>query len=200
MTGDRPLNATAASLLGFLHDGPLTGWDLVAAAQLVIGDFWSLTRSQVYRELATMAETGLVEAGEPGRRDRKPYVITPAGRTAFAAWLEREPGPETIRFPLLLTVAFGRHLPKEKLTAFLTTHRKVHAQRLAGYEEQIANAELAATDELDPYLLATLNFGLTYERAVLDWFDRLPPTITKTTKPGRTARSGVRAARRRRES
>jgi DNA-binding PadR family transcriptional regulator len=199
MMGERPLNATAASLLGFLHDGPLTGWDLVVAAQLVIGDFWSLTQSQVYRELATMAAAGLVEAGEVGRRDRKPYAITPSGRTAFAAWLDREPGPETIRFPLLLTVAFGRHLPKEKLTEFLTTHRKVHAQRLAGYQEQIANAELAATDELDPYLLATLKFGLTYERAVLDWFDQLPPTISNTPRPSRT-RLGVRAARKRSES
>jgi DNA-binding PadR family transcriptional regulator len=199
MTGDRPLNATAASLLGFLHGGPLTGWDLVAAAQLVIGDFWSLTQSQVYRELSTMAGSGLVEAGEVGRRDRKPYAITPAGRIAFAAWLGREPGPETIRFPLLLTVAFGRHLPKEKLTAFLTAHRKVHAQRLAGYEEQIANAERAKADELDPYLLATLNFGLTYERAVLDWFDQLPPRISKTTQSSRT-RPGARPSRRRGES
>jgi DNA-binding PadR family transcriptional regulator len=199
MTGDRPLNATAASLLGFLHNGPLTGWDLVVAAQSAIGDFWSLTQSQVYRELSTMATEGLVKAGEVGPRDRKPYSITPAGRTAFAAWLNREPGPETIRFPLLLTVAFGRHLPKEKLTAFLNTHRKVHADRLAGYEEQITNAERAAPDELDPYLLATLNFGLTYERAVLDWFDQLPPAISKTSPPSRT-RPGPRATRRRGES
>ena len=27
------LNATAMSLLGFLHEGPLTGWSLVATAQ-----------------------------------------------------------------------------------------------------------------------------------------------------------------------
>jgi hypothetical protein len=146
-----------------------------------------------------MATVRLVKAGEVGRRDRKPYSITPAGRTAFAAWLNREPGPETIRFPLLLTVAFGRHLPKEKLIAFLNTHRKVHAQRLAGYEEQIGTAERAAPDQLDPYFLATLNFGLTYERAVLDWFDQLPPTISKTTRPGRT-RPGARATRRRGES
>lgn len=199
MTGDRPLNATAASLLGFLHDGPLTGWDLVVAAQWVIGDFWSLTQSQVYRELSAMATAGLVKAGEVGPRDRKPYSITPAGRTAFAAWLDREPGPETIRFPLLLTVAFGRHLPKEKLTAFLNTHRTVHAQRLAGYEEQITKARRAPPDELDLYLLATLSFGLTYERAVLDWFDQLPPTITETPPPSR-ARPGARAARKRGES
>src|SRR5688572_7880831 len=104
------LNATAASLLGFLHDRPLTGWDLVEVARAEIGDFWSLTQSQVYRELAAMATAGLVEAGERGPRDRRPYSITDAGRGAFAEWTAREPGSEIIRFPLLLTVLFGRHL------------------------------------------------------------------------------------------
>ena len=41
------VNPTAASLLGFLHDGPMSGWDLVNRAQERIGEFWSLTRSQV---------------------------------------------------------------------------------------------------------------------------------------------------------
>jgi Transcriptional regulator PadR-like family len=59
-------NATVGSLLGFLHDGPQSGWDLVDTAQQAIGDFWSLTRSQVYRELTTMAADGLIEADEVG--------------------------------------------------------------------------------------------------------------------------------------
>ncbi len=104
---DRPLNATAASLLGFLHSGPKTGWDLVATAQREIGDFWSITQSQVYRELTAMAEAGLVEAGERGRRDSRPYAITDKGREAFAAWVAQPPGAELIRFPLLLTIVFG---------------------------------------------------------------------------------------------
>lgn len=174
---DRPLNATAASLLGFLHDGPLTGWDLVATAQTVIGDFWSLTQSQVYRELAAMAGAGLVVAGERGRRDRKPYAITDAGRAAFAAWIDREPGVETIRFPLLLSLAFGRHLPAAQLAAFLARHRALHARRLAAYQEQQAAAQ-TADGESDPYALPTLDFGLAYERTVLDWFDRLPKAMT----------------------
>ena len=173
----RTLNATAASLLGFLHHGPLTGWDLVATAQSVIGDFWSITQSQVYRELAVMAEAGLVEAGERGTRARRPYTITVAGRVAFTAWLHRQPGPETIRFPLLLTVAFGRHLAPDRLAAFLAHHRAVHENRLTTYSEQ-RSAARAAGGEADPFALATLDFGLSYERAVLDWFDRLPPGIT----------------------
>lgn len=43
---DVSINSTAASLLGFLHDGPRTGWELVAAAQHVIGPFWSLTAAR----------------------------------------------------------------------------------------------------------------------------------------------------------
>lgn len=180
----RPLNATAASLLGFLHDGPLTGWDLVQTAQRGIGDFWSLTQSQVYRELAAMAEAGLVEAGERGPRDRRPYALTDAGRAAFAEWVRREPGPESIRFPLLLVILFGRHLPAEQLGGFLARHRSVHASRLAGYERQHREAVAAGARESEPYAIATLEFGIAYERAVLEWFDRLPPKIEVGADPG----------------
>jgi DNA-binding PadR family transcriptional regulator len=175
------LNATAASLLGFLHDGPLTGWDLVQTAQREIGDFWSLTQSQVYRELAAMAQAGLVEAGERGRRERRPYALTATGRAAFAEWVSREPGPETIRFPLLLTVLFGRHLPPERLAGFLERHRSVHADRLADYELQHRDAVAAGARDGAPHALATLEFGIAYERAVLDWFDMLPAAISRST-------------------
>ncbi|HEX5595815.1 MAG TPA: PadR family transcriptional regulator [Micromonosporaceae bacterium] len=176
MAPPHPLNATAASLLGFLHEGPMTGWDLVAVAQRRIGDFWSLTQSQVYRELSRMAQDGLVVAGERGRRDRRPYAITDAGRQAFADWVHRPPGEETIRFPLLLTVLFGRHLPPEQLGEYLAEHRAAHAARLGRYEQ--AQAELPSdAAEADPYAVAALQFGLAYERAVLDWFDALPPQL-----------------------
>jgi DNA-binding PadR family transcriptional regulator len=172
----RPLNATAASLLGFLHEGPMSGWDLVATAQSRIGDFWSLTQSQVYRELATMAADGLVEAQERGRRDRRPYAITDAGRAAFTAWVSREPEPETIRFPLLLTIMFGRHVPAEQLATVVARHKEAHAARLAAYEQIDAELPPGAA-EAEPYAVATLAFGLAYERAMLAWFDDLPPAI-----------------------
>jgi DNA-binding PadR family transcriptional regulator len=186
---DRPLNATAASLLGFLHDGPMTGWDLVAAAQQRIGDFWSLTQSQVYRELNAMAQAGLVEAGERGRRDRQPYAITDAGRAAFAAWAAREPGHETIRFPLLLTVMFGRHVPGDRLAGYIAAHRKAHAERLASYERERAELPAEAA-EAEPYAVAALDFGLAYERAVLAWFDALPASVAGRRETRGPRRSG----------
>lgn len=177
MSPERPLNATAAALLGLLHDGPMTGWDLVAAARELIGDFWALNQSQVYRELSAMAGAGLVEAGEPGKRDRRPYTITGAGRAAFAEWIRRGPGSETVRFPLLLTIIFGRHLPADRLAEIIREHREQHRARLDGYERLATDLGPGGPD---PYTRAALDFGITYERAVLGWFDGLPPEIRGT--------------------
>ena len=171
----RRLNATAASLLGFLHEGPMTGWDLFERAQERIGDFWTVTRSQVYRELAAMASDRLVEARAREARDRRPYTLTEAGRAAFADWVVQEPGPESIRYPLLLTMAFGRHVPPGRLAEFVSDHRIVHEERLDSYEK--AHVELVAGGA-DPYALATLQFGLAYEKAVLGWFDGLAAEVS----------------------
>ncbi len=153
----------------------MTGWDLVETAQQRIGEFWSLTPSQVYRELAAMAKAGLIQAGLRGPRDRQPYTITSSGRAAFKAWIEREPGPEIIRFPLLLTVSFGKYIPKGKLTSIVSRHRAMHIARLERYEKELANFE--GEGDADLYSAATLQFGLHYERTAIAWFDGLPAII-----------------------
>ena len=167
------MNATAGSLLGFLHERPMSGWDLFTTAQALIGDFWTVTRSQVYRELAAMEAAGLVAPGPPGPRERRPYEITDAGRVAFDEWLHRPPGSEQIRYPLLLTIAFGRHLPVGRLAEFVAEHRTLHQQRLEGYR----TLRTEAGENFDAFGAATLEFGIRYETAVLDWFDHLPPDI-----------------------
>ena len=169
MTTGRAPNATAASLLGFLHGGPASGWDLLRLARLSIGRFWSITSSQVYRELAAMERDGWIVGGVAGPRERRPYELTPAGRDAFAGWIRQPPADEQIRYPLLLTITFGRHLPADVLAGFIAAHRHRHAERLSGYRESLAGV---AVD--DPYTRATLAFGIHYEQAVLDWFDTLP--------------------------
>lgn len=168
------VNPTQGSLLGFLHDGPQSGWDLVATAQQRIGAFWSLTRSQVYRELATMAERGWVRAQAAGPRDRRAYRLTDEGREVFADWLAREPGDEQIRYPLLLTLAFAAHLPADRLAGFVAAHRVAHTGRLEAYRAEHAAATAVGAGALD---LVTLDFGLRYEQAVLDWFDALPAPL-----------------------
>jgi len=171
----KPLNATAASLLGLLEDcGAMTGGELVRVAQERIGEYWNLTRSQVYRELAALADAGYVEAGSPGPRDAQPYRLTDAGRDAWRRWLAEAEPRQSIRIGLLLLVAFGRHLPPGRLRALLDAYEAEHRARLAAYEELDARL---AEQGADAFVRATLSFGLHYERAVLAWLASLPGEV-----------------------
>ena len=181
------LNPTAASLLGFLHQGPMAGWDLAQTVEGSIGDFWNVTRSQVYRELRSLEAEGLVEAGESGARDRRPYAITAAGRTAFARWIAREPGADIIRSPLLLTVFFGAHLDEALLVRHLALHRALHAQRLAHYEA--LHAELDGQPDCE-WIVYALRYGIEHERAVQRWMDSLPWLSAAATAPAAPGRGG----------
>jgi DNA-binding PadR family transcriptional regulator len=164
-----PVNATAASILGLLSREPMSGWELFAAFECSIGQFWSITRSQIYREIQTLAASGLIEIGATGARERRVCTITAAGRERFRAWIAAVPGGELIRFPLLLTTFFGDSLPLETLSAICVEHRAKHAAQLAVYE-----AALPEAVEHAPFPAQTLRFGIAYERTVLAWIDDLP--------------------------
>ncbi len=160
------LNATAASLLGLLHRGPMAGWDLARLAETLIGDFWNVTQSQIYRELRTLESAGLVEAGPAGTREKKPFTITEAGRTAFTVWIRREPGPDVIRSPLLLMVFFSAHLDQVHRERFLAIQRLRHEQALDEYRT-IA----AGLGDNEPDLAKVLQYAVFHEEAVQRWFD-----------------------------
>ena len=141
VTNDTDLNPTAASLLGYLDVGPMTGWDINEFVRASIGNFWNVTRSQIYRELRTLTERGYVKAGSSGPRDRVPYAITNKGRAAFKKWIAEAPTPDTIRSRLLLTIFFGHHLPPDRLREIAESERQRHQATLEGYlalEPQLA--------------------------------------------------------------
>jgi DNA-binding PadR family transcriptional regulator len=171
------LNPTAAALLGFLTDGELSGYDLAKTASEVIGDFWHVTRSQVYRELAALSNAGLVAPVGTGPRAKRPYRVTEAGREAFAAWTRRQPPVEQVRHPLLLAMTFGAWVGPDKLLEFAASHRATHEQRLTRYQS------LRDTPGLGAYLQATIAFGIAYEEAVLAWMAGLPAILADAPPP-----------------
>jgi DNA-binding PadR family transcriptional regulator len=177
------LNATQASLLGFLHGGPATGWDLLEEARRGLAKFWNVTPSHVYRELKALEANRLVRAGAPGPRDRRPFAITAAGRRAFAAWIHEEPGFEQMRIPLLVTMWFAGHLERATLQGFLDLHRAEHERRL---EEYRAVATGAPRRSLDPNVAAVVDFGIAYEEAFLAWIDGVA-----VSRRGRRAKRAV---------
>ena len=170
VTNGTDLNPTAASLLGYLDLAPMTGWDLDQWVSNSIGNFWNVTRSQIYRELRTLTERGYATAGTAGPRDRVPYTITDAGRTAFREWLAQAPPPDVIRSRLLLTIFFGHHLPPARLREIAETERQRHQDTLKGYLEL---EPLLAVDPDQRFPLATLHFGIRYSKAMIESLDEL---------------------------
>ena len=164
------LNGTQASLLGFLHDGERSGWELLQEIAGGLGRFWNVTTSHAYRELKALEEKGLIVAGEPGPRERRAFAITAKGRRAFAKWIEEEPGQEQIRFPLLVSLWFGEHLDPERLAHFVDGERKLRSERLASY--RAAKARLPSDGE-HPHRRAVVQFGIRYEEAILKWLGEI---------------------------
>lgn len=163
------VNATAAALLGFLYRGPMTGWQVAQVAALELCDFWNLNRSQIYRELAKLAERGLVTAGQKGVRDQVPYEITNTGRDAFREWLHEDPGPETNRSPFHLKLTFAEHLDDETLDRFVRITRRRNEDRLDYYrqlERKIGDAR--------PQTTLLVRSGITWRKGLLSWLDTLP--------------------------
>lgn len=167
---DSGINPTAAALLGLLHSGPMTGGQLMAAAQRRLGTFWSMTRSQVYRELPALAEAGYVKLGKPGARSSQPYAVTPAGKRAFVRWLAEEPGREAVRNPIALRAAFGSQQSAAQLQEVYTQATQYHTAALADAREQAKDARKGG----DEFTATAIEFAVAYHRAALSWLRTAP--------------------------
>ncbi|WP_026360252.1 PadR family transcriptional regulator [Amycolatopsis nigrescens] len=158
------LNATAAALLGLLHDGPATGGQLVAGADERFGAFFSVTRSQVYRELPALSKEGLVRLGKQGPRSSQQYVITAAGKKAFKGWLTADSGPDHLRSPLILRLVHAASLTAKQRATLIDTAR-------ATYSQELDEAKAATKAAEDAYAKAVAEFGQAHAKAALKLLD-----------------------------
>ncbi|MQA11214.1 MAG: PadR family transcriptional regulator [Pseudonocardiaceae bacterium] len=160
------LNATAAALLGLLHDGPKTGGQLVSEAGERFGAFFSVTRSQVYRELPALASAGHVRLGKQGPRSSQQYVITASGKRAFKSWLAADAGPDHLRSPLILRLVHANSLPAKQRTALIDSARET-------YSAEADSARAAAKAADDPITKAVAEFGAARAKAALKLLDSI---------------------------
>ncbi len=156
------VNSTAAALLGLLREGPATGGQLMALAEERYSGFFGLTRSQVYRELPTLAEAGLLRLGKLGARSSQQYAITAAGRRAFKAWLSDEGAAtvtDSLRSPLILRLASSGELSSKQRATLAADAQDAVAERLA-------QAKAAHRAERDPYAKVAAEFTVNHLKAL----------------------------------
>jgi len=108
------------ALLGLLNHKPMTGYDLKKILDHPMGFFWIAQMSQIYRELNTLEEKGLVKSEivpQEKRPDRKVYQLTKEGRETFLNWLNRFPNrlSQASRSRFLMRIFFSSRIKLEEL-------------------------------------------------------------------------------------
>lgn len=97
--------------LGLLAQDPGSGYDLLQRFALSMANVWPATQSQLYGELSRLSDARLIEASDAGRRGRKEYRITEAGRAELARWITDSSHDPPLRRPDLLRVFLLGQLP-----------------------------------------------------------------------------------------
>ncbi len=130
------------ALLGLLSHGPMTGYDLKKLLDHPIGFFWAAQMSQIYRELNTLEEKGLVKSEiipQEKRPDRKVYQLTKGGKETFLSWLNKFPDQlnEASRSRFLLRIFFSSKIKLDELAFEIKRYKKEMEEQL-GYLNKVA--------------------------------------------------------------
>lgn len=174
MSQDLP--TTSYALLGLLTLGDdLTGYELKQRADRTLRFYWvSPAMSQVYTELARLAELGLVRARDAGPNKRSSrYRITAAGRRELTEWMRSAPAEfPTLKHPVALRLLMGHLVDRDTTATLLRDYLSALAERRA--ELTAVRESLKGRDGVDePFRYPSLvaDWGLEYfdgERSVVE--------------------------------
>src|SRR5688500_1392437 len=106
---ERPLSNTAYVILGLLDAAPRTGYEIKQTVDNSTRFFWAASYGQIYPELRSLRDAGLVESerDDTGGRKRAVHRLTPAGREALRTWLAEPAAAAEYRDEKLLKLFFS---------------------------------------------------------------------------------------------
>ena len=166
------------ALLALLAKRSNTAYELTARARRPLGYFWTASYGQIHPQLRELTAAGLLteeSAAGPGPHDKRVYTITTAGRDALAAWVVEPPRQEPSRDELLLKAYAIRTADPQGARELVLAQAATHRQRLAEYTaiRKRLGPEAADIDHPDFGSLATVRYGIGYERHRAQWCEWL---------------------------
>jgi DNA-binding PadR family transcriptional regulator len=164
-------------ILALVAQKPSTGYEVTHEFDAVSSFFWKATHQQIYRELAVLADEGLLRfktVEQRSKPDKKVYSITAKGRKAFAAWFAEPGAPPRQADPLMIKFFSGELGGIDELRNQLRLARSAHAarlQRLEAVEAEHYGEPVAEMPRWKQCIYLTLQLGLARERVWLEWAD-----------------------------
>jgi DNA-binding PadR family transcriptional regulator len=176
------------AILGFLELEPVSGYTLRLRFDGSIASFWSVTQSQIYRELKDLERDGLVvarvEKGS-GKPDSRVYSVTPEGREALHQWLSEPLEPMQLRHPLLLKFVFAANVEPEKLDALLAHYAEGLEATRVEYQARASNPQIfslaRSKREADLWSLS-LEHGLSWCDMELAWLTKARAKLKRSRR------------------
>jgi len=187
MPPERAPSRLELALLGVIHQGPQSGYDLRKAFTLTPLAHFSDSPGAIYPALGRLRRRGLVEPAVRERargRRRVAFRLTPSGRRVFLAWLRRLPTSEEVERDvdaLLLRFAFmSQAVGTAEIRRFLKALQERLLEHLENLEAFLAGAGAAMT------LSGRLAFecGLEGVRADLRWVEHAQRATAPATVKG----------------
>jgi DNA-binding PadR family transcriptional regulator len=162
------LPSTAYVILGLLSWRPMSGYEIKSLVDRTTRFFWAASYGQIYPELRSLSEAGLIEgkASPQGERKRNVYRLTPAGRKELRAWLHTDPEVFELRDEGLLKLFFAAETNGGSAAQTLDAKRREHEEILAKLKE------LEAAGKAEGYAYLVLRYGIELNEWIVGWCDR----------------------------
>lgn len=165
-------------LLVYLGSGAASGYDIAKGFRKTYGHLWLATWQQIYRDLNTLLEQGLIEQEivESGSRPaRKVYHLNEAGRGELARFAAQPAKPPRVNDGFLVKIASAHLFDTAPLLAELQAQRAHYRRYLADLERYDAFFRELPAGVLEPIRGAhfSLQRGLAVTRTWLAWADEV---------------------------
>jgi len=177
------------AILGFLQQGPLTGYELKTQRfDVSVANFWPADQAQIYRTLDRLEEQGWAESRlemQSDRPNRRVYRITDAGRAEFSRWLATPQPLPVHREPFLVQLYFAAQLPDATILELLRGQVAAHEAQFRAYQA-VPLPPLDGPDADRALALArlTLELGLHSEHMYLAWLRDAIEHVRRLPKEG----------------
>jgi DNA-binding PadR family transcriptional regulator len=190
------------ALLGLIAAEPMSGYGLARLFERTLARAWPARHPQIYPALAELEEQGLLRVSETGPRGRKTYSVTEDGVAEVQRWLRETAPDRTVRNETILRLFMLWLLDSHEAIAFFDDEIESHRQRLAGFEQTLADDERqrrehgTAQGGIAFCASLALQWGMRYEREYIEWATQARDRIADGAKAWDDARDqGLHALR-----
>lgn len=171
-------------ILGLLILSPMTGYELQQFIRQNLALICSHSAGSIQTSLTKLYKSGLIrwEADTTGRRRKKTFYITEAGRSVFKAWVSQPMQANKVKNMELSRLFFlGLAEPQARISAIADYIRQIEETRgvLLAIQERFQQIEAEYHPENPDFLQVlefqnyTIDYGIAAAEFELDWYRRL---------------------------